>query len=498
MNGRDGTVDAEVLRKLQTTVDDLNKTQVSIISDMKAAMTTIDALSSDIKDNSSAGNTIKSEVSAINESLDKAEASISETGVKLASLEKSIKDEYEKKIDEESKTLVAKIQDSEKNTKNELENSVKTTKEEIEKTVKTTKEEVENTIKVTREDIEKNVNTTKEGMETKIALLSDSILQNKTDLEKMIAVARTDMQKNASEIEADKSEISKNREAISETNTALEEYKTTVSSDMTGVNNKISGISDDLAGMKLELTQANEELRDQFDRQLDDGMSDLRDSFDRELSDGMSELRDSFDRELSDGMSDLRNSFETEIGETKSDVDTLKESVRNYMMSSEGHAKVDVMGDITLAKQAAHAEDDAGEEQGDVPDEDDEEYGNAGNTYYWEHTERGYRVTINSPYFLNCISVQIYYRDQENISPLYDVDSEGGVLTINISESEYERIGEISIQSIMIIHNADESTIRDETPDEVTEVEREDINSGGILHESGDSIYFVEDAEPDQ
>ncbi len=356
-NGKDGTSNVETVRKLQNTVDELSKAQVEIISDMKAAMNTIDSLTKDVAVGEKSDSSIKKDVSAINESLGKAEANITETGVKLASLEKSITADYEKKIDSESKSLVSKI--------------------------------------------DSTVSAAKEAFEVKLTGLGDVIKKNRSETDKLISDTKAEL----------------------------------VNADAT---------------LKKEFTSADERIKE----------------------------------ELSGEVADLRQTIRGELSETNSDVSVLKESIRDYMMSSEGHAKVDVLKDIVILKHGAGDE-------------------SEGNTVYWELSGGKARAVISSPYLKDCMSVQIYYRYQENISPVYDVDDGSGVLTITVNEGDLDHIDRVEIQSMLIIHNADESTLNEDSENEIrngytsentpdiVQMDHTDIDADGISHESGDTIIYT-------
>ena len=350
VDGKNGTVDTKKIKILQDTVDDLSKVQVEIISDMKAAMTTIDTLTNSVAVGEKSDKTIKNEVSEINKNLEKAESDITETGIKLASLEKNIKEDYEKKIDSESKNIIAKI-------------------------------------------------------------------------DKLISGASADISSN-------KESIKKNQTDISDTNSELQKYKTTVSTEFSNVDGVIQDLSKEISDTKTAMTDANDRLRE-------------------ELTNADEELRSAVNRDVSD----LKERLQGELSETNSEVSVLKDSVRDYMMSSEGHAKVDVLSNIRILKP----DDDGGDSDANV--------------FYWERSGEEFRAVIDSPYFEKCMSVQVYYRYRENISPSYEVDEIQGKFTIRIAESDFDRIDVIEIQSILIIHTADESTIKGYEPEDKTDEE---------------------------
>ena len=392
-NGRDGMADVETVKKLQDTVNELSKAQVGIISDMRAAMSTIDSLTKDVAVGEKSDNSIKKDVSEINESLGKAEASITETGVKLASLEKSITADYEKKIDKESKSLVARI--------------------------------------------DSTVAAAKESFEEKFTGLGDIVKKNKTETDKLIADAKSD------------------------TGAEFQKYKSSISAELSTVDKAIKDLGDTVSETRAELANTEASLKTEF-----------------------TNADEQIKTELSGEVANLKQTLQSELSETNSDISVLKESIRDYMMSSEGHAKVDVLKDIVILKQGENAE-------------------NESNTFYWELSGGKAYTVISSPYLKDCMSVQVYYRYQENISPVYEVDEESGKLTIFVNESDLERVDRVEIQSMLIIHNADESTLNEDngvevrsgytsenTPD-LVQMDAMDIDADGISHESGDNIVYT-------
>jgi hypothetical protein len=147
-------------------------------------------------------------------------------------------------------------------------------------------------------------------------------------------------------------------------------------------------------------------------------------------------------------------------------------------MTSEGHAKVDVISDITIRKTA----------------DDDHDTNEA--VYYWMPSDEGYEtVSIRDPFFKDCASVQIYYRFREDISPVYEVDEKEGILTIKVSTKDLERVGDIEIQSILVIHSINESTMNNKAEDVPEQGNTEGVDAAALVNESGDTIMFTEDKE---
>ena len=285
--------------------------------------------------------------------------------------------------------------------------------------------------------IDSTVSAAKEAFEVKLTGLGDVIKKNRSETDKLIADAKSD------------------------TSAELQKYKSTVSKELSTVDKAIKNLDETISDTKAELINADATLKTEFT------------SADERIKE-----------ELSGEVADLRQTIQSELSETNSDVSVLKDSIRDYMMSSEGHAKVDVLRDIVILKQGAGGE-------------------SEGNAVYWELSGGKARAVISSPYLKDCMSVQIYYRYQENISPAYEVDDGSGVLTITVNEGDLDHIDRVEIQSMLIIHNADESTLNEDSENEVrngyasentpdiVQMDHTDIDADGISHESGDTIIYT-------
>lgn len=356
-----------------------------------------------------------------NELDERLSAEIAQKEQERVTADKDLQDQIDRNLSDVNKSmqdLQELMEEGDAANKQALDEAKKDLQEKLETLHSTLSQDISNLAKDTQDKFE--------DIKAIIAALEKALRGEDAQIRQALATAKEELNKQAKELDERLSaEISqKEQERIAADKELQDQISTNTSAGLEKI--AYENIPGNTVFEKLgSLFNKDVELQTALNKEAEDRADAIR-----EVNEAIHQLEQS--------MNTLIGTLEKEIRANSSAISKLQVQLNQFITASNGHSKIDVIGNIAINKSGS-ANPTAG-------------------IYVWTVSGSNYVATISHEYLKGCVLAEVDYAQQYDLTPAYAVNSATGTLTITIPTAQLSKYSTISLSDIVCYHTADDSS----------------------------------------